>query len=274
MLPLLLWGAVWGQKAKTNVILIGVHHFNNPGFDQAKMPERNILEAKDQEALDRICNKVIAQYKPEKVFVEYPMESKEKLNGFYQKFLQGKPFFKADTLKKESEKRFYSENEVFQFGFRMAKMAGNDAIYPMDYDEVPLRFDLLQQHLDQHGAIDETVYQKKLADLTLYMNDCLQQSTLEEVLNCINSQKQYKLNKGLYVSLLNRLNKGEDFFGSDLVSAWYKRNLIMFSNIQNQVSGDEKNIVIILGAGHAAMFDDLIPFDERFNLIRINRVLH
>ncbi|MGV7106467.1 DUF5694 domain-containing protein [Flavobacterium sp. U410] len=123
------------------------------------------------------------------------------------------------------------------------------------------------------GTISLFSAYKKLAELETFMNNCIRQNTLEDVFKCLNTGEQYNLNKGLYISFLNRVNKDSDFFGSDFVSLWYKRNLIMYANIQNQVTKTDKNIVVIVGAGHAAMMKDFIKSDARFNLIKIEQAL-
>ncbi|TPD71225.1 DUF5694 domain-containing protein [Flavobacterium microcysteis] len=273
-LLLLSFSTGFSQKiAKTNVLLIGTYHFNNPGFDQGKMKERNILDKENQEALEQITAKIIKKYNPSKVFVEYSFSEGKRLNELYSLYKNDKPFYQLDTIKKDFYKRFYSENEMFQFGFRLAKKSGNDSIYAIDYDEVPIRFDLIQSKLAESKTFNFSDYEAKIAELSDYTNSCLDSKKLEEVLLCLNSPKQYELNKGLYISFLNRISQSPDFFGPDLVAAWYKRNLIMYANIQNQVSETDKNIVIIVGAGHAAMMEDFIKNDERFRLIRIDQVL-
>jgi hypothetical protein len=46
----------------------------------------------------------------------------------------------------------------------------------------------------------------------------------------------------------------------------------MFSHIQNQVEKGDKNIVVIVGIGHAAMMYDFFKNDIRFNIIDLNTV--
>lgn len=260
------------NKATINVVLIGTYHFNNPGFDEGKITERNILTKENQEGLERITNKIIKKYKPTKVFVEYDYEKKNQLVEMYNLYKNGKVFYKTDTLN-AFFKRFYIENEIFQLGFRLANSAKNEAIYSMDYDKVPIRFDLLKSKIEATSSFSFDDYKKEISKLENYMNSCVSQNTLESALKCLNSSEQYRLNKGLYISFLNKLNKAPDFFGSDLVSLWYKRNLIMYANIQNQVTETDKNIVIIVGAGHAAILEDFIKADTRFNLIKIDQIL-
>ncbi len=260
------------NQTKTNVVLIGTYHFNNPGFDEGKIKERNILTKENQEGLERITDKIIKKYKPSKVFVESDFDKRNNLNEMYNLYKNGRGYYNIDTLD-SFYKRFYKENEIFQLGFRLALKAKNDSIYSIDYDKVPIRFDLIKSKIESISTVDFAEYKKNIAELETFMNTCISQDTLENALKCLNSTEQYRLNKGLYISFLNRINKGNDFFGSDLVSLWYKRNLIMFSNIQNQIVPTDKNIVIIIGAGHAAMMEEFFKSDTRFNLVKIDEVL-
>ena len=38
---------------------------------------------------------------------------------------------------------------------------------------------------------------------------------------------------------------GKDYFGARLVTDWYKRNLVMYSKIQNQLKPETKTIFIV-----------------------------
>ena len=275
VLALLFFCVASFAQEKINVILIGTYHFNNPGFDQGKVKERNILEKSNQESLEKITTKIVKKHKPSKVFVEHHFSDKENLNKMYSLYKQDKPFFNLDTINKSKEffKRYYSENEIFQFGFRLSKKSNNDSIYPIDYDKVPLRFDKIKSKMEQSSVLRFQDYQATIKEMEESVNSCVAASTLEEVWKCLNQPKTYEANKSIYVEILNRISQEPDFFGSELVSNWYKRNLIMFSNIQNQVSSSDKNIVVIAGVGHAAMFEEFFKLDKRFNLIKIENVL-
>lgn len=267
-------GASFAQE-KINVILIGTYHFNNPGFDQGKVKERNILEKSNQESLEKITDKIVKKYKPSKVFVEYYFADKTNLNKMFSLYKHDKPYYNLDTISKAKDfyKRYYAENEIFQFGFRLSKKAENDLIYAMDYDKVPLRFDKIKAKIEESSLFKFEDYLAKIKEMEEGVNSCVSSSTLEEVWKCLNQPNVYQTNKGLYIELLNRISQEPDFFGSELVSNWYKRNLIMFSNIQNQVSSSDKNIVVIAGVGHVAMFEEFFKLDKRFNLVKIENIL-
>ncbi|RAJ10891.1 hypothetical protein LX64_00498 [Chitinophaga skermanii] len=271
---LLLCTAVLGYgQQKINVILIGTYHFNNPGFDQNKVIERNILEEKNQQSLESISDKIVKKYKPSKVFVEYPFDENEELNQLFSLYKAGKPIVNVDTLKNNFLKRFYSENEIFQFGFRIAKKANNDSIYAMDYDNVPMYFNKIKSKVDSLANFTYEDFMKTNMALADATNKIVGSSKLEHVFRGLNSAAYYKINLGSYIWPINLINKDHDFFGSDLVAAWYKRNLIMYSNIQRATTEKDATIVILAGAGHASIMASFIQHDARFNLISIDKVL-
>ena len=261
----------YSQK-KVNVILMGTMHFNNPGKDAAKSEEINILNPERQNDLEKITQKINKNYKPSKVFVEYPAKNQNELDRLYKLYKDGKAYYQNDTLTKAWQKRYYEEGEIFQFGFRLAKKAGNSEVYAMDYP-ADMRFDLFRQKANEMKTLPENAFQEEMKKSTLASRRCFSQNNLADILKCFNKPEELQRNKAVYISLFNRLNKAPDFYGSDLVAGWYRRNLIMFSNIQNQVSDNDENIVIIVGQGHAALMEEFIRLDDRFQLIKIDDAL-
>lgn len=268
---LLIISSTYYSQKKINVILIGTYHFNNPGFDAAKVKDRNILSAEDQNDLENIVKKIAQKYKPSKIFLEYDRDSNNQYNAFYKLYKNGQKFYDNDTIKKTSQKRYYAENEIFQFGFRLAKEMNLQKIYGIDY-EIPVRFDLLKSKMELNPQMNIVDYEKKTKALSLKVNECIEMKKLQQIFKCLNSPDQYKLNKGFYVNFFNRMNSSTDLYGSTLTADWHKRNLIMFSEIQNKVETSDENIVILVGVGHAAMMEDYIKLDNRFNLIHIDKV--
>ncbi|MFF5380102.1 DUF5694 domain-containing protein [Pedobacter suwonensis] len=67
--------------------------------------------------------------------------------------------------------------------------------------------------------------------------------------------------------MTNRISAKANFFAWTWYPPWYKRNLIRYANVSNQVLQADENIVVI--AGRAAVMEDFIGN----KLIRINEVL-
>lgn len=257
-----------GQE-KINVLLIGTFHFNNPGHDAIKMKERNILSVQSQKELEQLTDLIKRKINPDKVFVENRYENRDVLNGMYEKYLKNEKFYSPDTLKNDFWKRFYSENEMFQLGFRLAKKANNKHIYSMD-DMLEFRYDKVMKRVKEDDTLNKK-FEAMLSEAGKNTNQCMTQESLKEVLICLNSETHIKQNKGFYINFINTLDPN-DKFGSSLVADWYKRNLIMYSYFQNQVADTDKNVVILVGSGHAAMMKDFILNDARFNLIEFKNL--
>ncbi|UUC45172.1 DUF5694 domain-containing protein [Flavobacterium cerinum] len=252
------------SQEKINVLLIGTYHFNNPGHDAVKMKERNILTPESQKELEQLTDLIKKKFNPDKVFVENVYAKREGLNDMYQKYLKNEKMYNPDTLKNDFRKRFYSENEMFQLGFRLAKKAKNKAIYSID-DRLEFRYDKVMKRVKEDEKLNKK-FEALLSESGKNMNECMTQPNLKEVLICLNNEEQAKRNKGFYINFVNALDP-EERFGSTLVADWYKRNLTMYSYFQNQVADTDKNVVILVGVGHSSMLKDFILHDARFNLI-------
>ncbi|MCJ0742126.1 DUF5694 domain-containing protein [Pedobacter montanisoli] len=257
----------FSQNKKINVILIGTYHFNNPGNDAVKAKERNILSEESQKDLEQITNQLQKKYQPDQIFVESNFNQKAKLDQQYQLYFNNEFAKFTDTVTKPRMKRFYIEGETYQLAFRLAKKSGNKEVYPID-TLIEMRFDLLQKMV-KADPVANKIFEETLASLTARSNDCLSKKNLKEVLLCMNEEADFNRNKGFYISFANALGKDGKYFGAHLVADWYKRNLIMYANIQHQLKPSAKNVVVLVGGGHAAMFREFFKNDENFNLIEL-----
>lgn len=266
-----LFFSFYFAQEKINVILFGTYHFNNPGNDAVKNIERNILTIESQKGLDQITNLIISKFKPDQIFVESNFSKKEDLNNKYQLYLKNQYNQFTDTIKKPRMKRFYTEGETFQLAFRLAKKANIRQIFPID-SLIEMRFDILQKELNSN-PVTKSILEKKAVKMTQSGDKCMSKDLLKDVFICLNQKANLAENKGFYISIANKVNPDGKYFGSNLVADFYKRNLIMYSNIQNQIEPMTKNIFILVGTGHAAIFREFFENDENFNLIEVDEVL-
>lgn len=257
-------------QEKVKVILLGTYHFNNPGNDMIKNKERNILSAESQKDLDGIVNKIDASvYKPDQIFVESNFNKKQELNTNYQSYLKNQFHKFTDTIKKQRLKRYYTEGETFQLAFRLAKRLKHNELYPID-SLIEMRFDILMKEVNSNPQL-----KKELTDITAALaDDCLSKDNLKEVFLCLNQKSNLDNNLAFYISFANKIMIGKDYFGSNLVTDWYKRNLVMYANIQQQLKPDTKSILVLVGTGHAAIFRQFFELDKKFELVDLTKVLN
>jgi len=263
--------SAFSQNKKVNVILIGTYHFNNPGNDAVKTQERNILSEENQKGLEQMTDQIKKKYQPDQIFVESNFKEKAELDQQYQLYLKNEYHKFTDTITKPRKKRFYVEGETYQLAFRLAKKSGNKEVYPID-TLIEMRFDLLQKIVKADPTTSK-IFDEKLAAMTARSNKVMSKKSLREVFLSMNEEVDLNENKGFYISFANALGKDGKYFGPNFVADWYKRNLIMYANIQHQLKADAKNIVVLVGTGHAAMFREFFKNDENFNLIELKDVL-
>lgn len=255
-------------QEKVKVLLLGTYHFNNPGNDMIKQKDRNILSKENQQDLEEITDKIKASvYKPDQIFVESNFNKKNELNANYQSYLKDQYHKFTDTIKKERLKRYYTEGETFQFGYRLAKKLEHKELYPID-SLLEMRFDILLKEVNSNPALKE-----EFSNINASLSDkCLEKSNLSDIFLCINEKSNLDKNIGFYISFANKVIINKDYFGSNLVTDWYKRNLIMYANIQNQLKPNTKTILVLVGSGHAAILRQFFEVDKNFELVDLTKV--
>ncbi|MBC9931979.1 DUF5694 domain-containing protein [Chitinophaga qingshengii] len=88
-----------------------------------------------------------------------------------------------------------------------------------------------------------------------------------------NKMSTRKLNLGQYIRLLNKGGALHDFTGADVVNAWYKRNLHMFSLVQKITTPADERIMVIAGSGHISVFSHFVDFDTDYKAVELSEVL-
>ena len=69
-----------------------------------------------------------------------------------------------------------------------------------------------------------------------------------------------------------RVGAGDTYVGADLLAKWYDRNIRIFSDLQ-RIAQPGDRVLVIFGAGHAAILRELIANDSRLELVEARRYL-
>ncbi len=80
------------------------------------------------------------------------------------------------------------------------------------------------------------------------------------------------LNQNFYLKHLTKIGNDSSYVGTDVVAEWYSRNLRIFTNIDRIVEPQDR-ILIIFGAGHKDILEDLIKDRVDWEYYDINQVL-
>lgn len=258
------------QQQQKEVLLVGVFHFNNPGLDLAKTETFDVMSERSQQELERITDH-IKKFKPTRIFVEWEYNDQLALDTLYHLYLKGSYF---DYIRQRFPKsNFYTQNEIFQLGFRAGKKIGLEKIdaidCPMDWP-----YDSLQIAIKKAGQTDlQQAIDKQIKQFGEQSNALMKKLSLTQLLLEENKTSTRNVNLGLYITLLNKGGALYDFTGADVVDAWYKRNLHMYSLVQKLTAATDQRVMIIVGAGHAAVFKHFIDIDANYKVVELEEVM-
>jgi hypothetical protein len=240
---------------KAQVMVLGIYHFTAKN-DVYNAAVDNLLSTKRQaEIVDLIAH--LRVFKPTKVIIEAPYGD-VKQNERYAQYLAGKLALKAD--------------EVDQIGFRLAKELEHKQLYPVDR-KTPFDLDPVKKFAEQNGQSETLKRAFAGAEtLTREISERQRHSTVREMLRYLNSEEALQLNHSIYL-LTNKIGKDDSYPGVELVSEWYKRNLLIFSNIQRLVESPQDRLLVIYGQGHAKLFRQFIQDSPDLELVEANKFL-
>jgi len=243
LLLMLSIGANADEKAK--VALLGVFHFANPQKDLVKSDQVNVMTDQNQQYLQDLTKR-LAAFKPTAVLLEYDTELETVIQQRYTDYLNGEFELPA--------------NEVYQIGFRVAKLAGLERVHGFDEGQIGWQAAPLFKHLKAHEPTMEKRMQDTIAALTKQTEDAHASMSLRELLIDQNQPEKDKQNKSLYL-LTNEVGvNNASFVGADAAASWWHRNFRMYARIQHHAQPGER-VLVVGGQGHTAILKDLLADD-------------
>jgi len=246
------------QAKKKQILLIGTFHYANPGHDVAKINTFNVMSEKSQKELEIMSDK-IKKFGPDKIFVEWKFSKQAELDKFYGK--------NTDSLLKTDS------NEITQLALRTAKKLKHKKMYGIDY-RTRFPYDSLMMSMEK--ANQKELMKINTESTEKYQkdhNERMGKSTLTDLMLYYNQKESNNDNIQWYLEVANRTGTPDDFTGASLVSNWYKRNLYMYSLIQKLTESTDKKIMVLVGAGHAAIIRDFLAHDPEFEIVELGTVL-
>lgn len=225
------------------VMLLGLFHFDNPGLDAVRYEPLDVMQSQSQTYLVELSER-LARFAPTKVVLEYPDKSDEVINQRYAAFRSGEFAL--------------PRNEIYQLGFRVARLMRHTRVYGFDA-AAPAQEIKLWDYLARDPATE-----KRLMDMIGAESARLQQlhrsGSLQDILRLSNSAEEDRRNKGFYMLLNPVAAATREFHGADASADWWHRNLRMYALVQQHAVPGER-VLVIAGSGHIAILRDLLRAD-------------
>lgn len=228
------------------VMLLGLFHFDNPGLDAVKFTPIDVMQPPSQAYLKALAAR-IAKFKPTRVLLEYPAAKDAVFNQRYRDYRDAK--FELEL------------NEIYQIGFRVARLAGLDAVHGFDEQDSPSD-GALWEYLGKDAPERMKPVEALIAELSERFAREHRTMTLRQLLVKSNSAEEDRLNKSFYIMLNDVGADRRNFVGADASAQWWRRNFRMYANVQRHAAPGER-VLVIAGSGHTAILRDLLHADRQ-----------
>jgi hypothetical protein len=226
---------------RIRMLLLGSYHMSNPGADMFNLEADDVLAPRRQEEITALVN-ALAAFRPTKVAVEASYGDSAVV-ARYAAYLRG-----------EQELR---RSETEQVGFRLARQAGHDTIYPVDF-----RMGMDFESLGPIAARSAT-HAARMQEMQAYgqaairqMGEWLSGGTLSEMYYQLNRPEVLRASHWPYVDYLLPFVDGDDYAGAELLAGWYERNLRIFSNLI-RIAEPGDRLFVVYGMGHVPILKHL-----------------
>ncbi|HEU0015950.1 MAG TPA: DUF5694 domain-containing protein [Longimicrobium sp.] len=237
------------SPAPAQVLFLGTYHFDNPGLDVVKTEVADVLLPAKQAEIAAVVE-ALARFRPTKIAIEARPERARLVDSLYAAFRAG-----AHAL---------GRSETQQLGFRLAARFGHERLYAIDHGgEFP--FEAVMAYAQQHDPAFLQRMQGLIGQITEVENRMQREMTIGGILRFKNDPEMIREGHAFYMEI-GRIGAGDTFVGADLVSAWYDRNLRIFSNLQRIAEAGDR-ILVIYGSGHAATLREFVRATANMQLV-------
>lgn len=233
------------SEPRAQVLMMGVFHFANPRNDVVKSDQINVMTPASQAYLVGLAQR-LAAFEPTVVLLEYDEANDAEIQERYADYRSGD--FELPS------------NEVYQMGFRVAKLAGLGRVESFDEREVHWNAQPLFAHLEAHESPVKARFDGIISEFTQKTNRDHATKSLRQLLIGMNQPTLDSQNKALYL-LTNDVGVADGtFVGADATASWWHRNFRMYARIQHH-AGPGARVLVIGGQGHTAILRDFLADD-------------
>lgn len=242
--------------SKTKIKILNMASFHMGETSDAHKTEYDQNDPKNKKE-NQVIAAMLADFKPTVICVEYLPEDTEGLNSSYQ-----------DYLKNPSIKFNYT-SEVELLAFELGRLTGVKKFYGIDHRigyDYP-KIDSLARKLDSKNYLN---YMDKAERYGSFNNENL--STLEH-LKRMNTPEYLDFLINANADMLTYVASKDNFEGANEAAEYYKRNLRMFSNLNQVPLKEDDRVFILLGGSHTAFLNSFIKRSPKYELVPITNYL-
>lgn len=236
------------------IMILGTFHMGNTS-DLHRIEKDNFHSTERQGEIRKVVD-AIKEFHPNKIALEVVKEKNGLLNEEYHQYLNNKLELAID--------------EIHQFGFRAAAELQQEEVYAIDWmDSIGSRS--IGEVLNWAETEQTEVFQL----IDTYRSELmltLGEKSIDELIRVYNEEGYIKKQHEMYMHIA-RIGSGTDYVGVDWMRWWYQRNLIMFANIA-EISSPNDRVLFIIGAAHVHLVSQFLKESGLFEVISVSEYLN
>jgi hypothetical protein len=165
---------------------------------------------------------------------------------------------------------FSDDREIKHIAYEVSKMSGVKKIYGIDEKETSqYNYNIGDELINQVDSLTSKSFELRFfKNFTLIEN----LSTLDK-LKFFNTKEALVDLKTLNADILTYNSTNGNFEGADEASKFYRRNLRIFSNLNQVPVTKEDRVLIIMGATHTAFLNEFMQGSPKYELIDVSQYL-
>ncbi|MEO0734160.1 MAG: DUF5694 domain-containing protein, partial [Bacteroidota bacterium] len=171
-------------------------------------------------------------------------------------------------------------NEIFQIGFRLARQLGHDRIYQCDH---PGQYGWLLRTAREYAAKNgqlpilraEGKGTVQRTDNLIDEDSLRQRLSLLDYLRWLNSEEIMTTSHAFYLANFPQLGSrnyydyddDDTLLGAEILADWYRRNIMIYTKMINQLTYEEEAIFLVIGSDHIPILRDLFTQNPHFEVV-------
>ncbi len=246
-LPVIVSGQ---SQQRPEILVLGTFHMANPGHDIHDVQVDDVLSPERQRQIARVVD-ILARFRPTKIAIESHVGS-QRATREYAEYVAGRY-----TL---------TRNEIDQLGYRLAKLLGQQTIYPVDEDgDFP--FYRVRNYAIANGLEDRFAAEQRRADARVRAEgDFLRTHSVLETLQLLNADSSAATAVGEYYTGFLPFGEPYEYAGPDLLASWFQRNLRIYHNVRALITAPTDRVLVIYGSGHLGWLRQIVASDPSVKL--------
>ena len=227
---------------RAQVMVVGVYHLGETSdliSIQSKKDNEMGMQAKE-------VVEALSVFKPTMLAVEVESNAQLQLNETYQTYQRGNLVSPKD--------------EIGYIGFPLAKAAGISEISCVDWrgdaEEIPPIEEVLQYASEREPELYNRLIEKHMEAMQREAEK-LSELSIFEAFKLINEPQTIKDLHQFYMDFA-MIGKEKDYYAMDWLTWWYKRNLVIYSNVRRLISSPQDRVLLLIGGAHVHLINQFL----------------